>query len=279
MKTILFDRISNKITGIDREKLNFEYSVLIPYPITLSKSIQCPTNQQIQKLDQDSNPLFKDNIQIDSETGTETFDEVTNPTKVISTQTVTNEYRIATDQYTTETTINEFGEEEEIQIPIYTTISTSSEIPLETVELEPVLVGEFVNKTYTLENGYMNFDYYEVLEAKKQAINNNSLTSLIFFDEDFINNDLILSNCSIGDGILIIHPQGSVATPILSLTKSTNIIEIYQESQNSGLIFYINDVEVINSRVKLSNYTDKITIKVVNPTNKNLELYCLGGLI
>ena len=278
MNNITFNRSTNIVTGLNRSPLPYEFQVLTPFPITLSKSIQESTNQQIQKTNSENQPLFKDNIQTD-EQGIEIFDEVTKPTKVISTQMVTNEYKIATDQYTSETIINELGEEEEIQIPIYTTISTSSEIPLETIELEPVLVEEFITKTYNLENGYMNFDYYEVLEAKKISINNNSLTNLFFMDEDFLGNDLILSNCSIGDGILIIHPQGSVSTPILSLTKSTNIIEIYQESQNAGLIFYINNVEVTNSRVKLPTQVNQITIKVSNPTSKNLELYCLGGLI
>ena len=218
MQTILFNRSSNKITGIDREKLNFEYSVNLPYSITLSKSIQESTGQQIQKTNSENQPLFKDNIQTD-EQGIEIFDEVTNPIKIISTQTVTNEYRIATDQFTTETTINEFGEEEEIQIPIYTTISTSSEIPLETVELEPVLVEEFITKTYTLENGYMNFDYYEILEAKKLSINNNNLLKIIAFDEDFLDSDLILDHVSIGDGVLILYPNSSVTTSPIQLPK------------------------------------------------------------
>ena len=146
------------------------------------------------------------------------------------------------------------------------------------------MIDGIVGRIYTLENGYMNFDYHEVLEAKKQSINNNSLTNLCFFDEDFINNDLILSNCSIGDGILILH-SGGVVSKTVQLPKLTNIIEIYQESQNNGLVFEVNDVQVhfegdtiISSkgRVKLPEYINEITIKVSNPINKNLELYALG---
>ena len=286
MKTILFDRISNKITGIDREKLNFEYSVLLPFPINLNKTISEPTNEKIQKVNDNGEYLYKDNIQITiDEFGNEAevFDETIESEKAIEWDEQTVTYRIASDEYITELqdVIQEDGSviQEEIQIPIYQEITNVVNVPKTIVKLEPVMIDQMVGKNYTLENGYMNFDYYEVLEAKIQSINNNSLTNLFFMDEDFLGNDLILNHCSIGDGVVILHPNSSLETPILSLTKSTNIIEIYQESQNAGLIFYINDVEVTNSRVKLSNYTNEINIKVVNPTSKNLELYCLGGLI
>jgi len=283
LQTILFNRSSNKITGIDREKLNFEYSVNLPYSITLSKSIQESTGQQIQKTNSENQPLFKDNIQTD-EQGIEIFDEVTNPIKIISTQTVTNEYRIATDQFTTETTINEFGEEEEIQIPIYTTISTSSEIPLETVELEPVLVEEFITKTYTLENGYMNFDYYEILEAKKLSINNNNLLKIIAFDEDFLDSDLILDHVSIGDGVLILYPNSSVTTSPIQLPKSTNMFQIYLESQpdiiisisgDNGLTFTDFDSK---NKAKLITPTDNVIVKFKNKAINNREIYCYALL-
>ena len=286
MKTILFDRISNKITGIDREQLNFEYSVLLPYPINLNKTISEPTNQLIQKVNENDQYLYKDNIQtITNEFGNEieSYDETIESEKVIEWDERTVTYKIASDEYITELqdVIQEDGSiiQEEVQIPIYQEITNVVQVPKTIVKLEPIMIDQMVGKTYNLENGYMNFDYFEVLEAKKISINNNSLTNLFFMDEDFLGNDLILNHCSIGDGVVILHPNSSLETPILSLTKSTNIIEIYQESQNAGLIFYINDVEVTNSRVKLSNYTNEINIKVVNPTSKNLELYCLGGLI
>ena len=286
MENIVFNRETLKCCGFDRSPLPYEFEVKTPYPINLNKTISEPTNEKIQKVNDNGEYLYKDNIQtITDEFGNEieTYDETIESEKVIEWDEQIVTYRIASEEYTTELqdVIQEDGSiiQEEVQIPVYQEITNVVNVPKTIVKLEPVIIDQMVGRNYTLENGYMNFDYFEVLEAKKQSINNNSLTNLCFFDEDFLNNDLTLSQCSIGDGILIIHPQGSVATPILSLTKSTNIIEIYQESQNSGLIFYINDVEVINSRVKLSNYTDKITIKVVNPTNKNLELYCLGGLI
>lgn len=281
MNNIVFDRLSLKCIGINRDPLPFEFQVNLPYGIQTSKNVQELTGGQIQKVNQSNNPLFKTNIQTTTDEFNNeitTWEETTSPQTPISFQTVTNTYRVATEEFTTETIINEFGEEEIIQVPIYETITTTSEIPLETIELEPVLVEEFVNKTYTLENGYMEFDYYEILEAKKQAINNNSLTSICYFDEDFLDSNLTLNGCSIGDGVVILHSGGALETPSILLPKSTNIIEIYQESQNAGLVFEVNDVEVSNGRVKLSAPTNEITIKISNPTSKNLELYALGGM-
>jgi len=284
MKTILLNRSSNKITGIDREKLNFEYSVLLPFSINLNKTISEPTNEKIQKVNENNQYLYKDNIQITTDefgNKVEVFDETIESEKVIEWDEQTVTYRIASDEYITELqdVIQEDGSivQEEVQIPVYQEITNVANVPKTIVKLEPVMIDQMVGKTYTLENGYMNFDYYEILEAKKQSINNNSLTSIVYMDEDFLGNDLILSNCSIGDGFISIMPNGSVATPIIQLPKFTTIIELYTESHD-GLVFKVNDTLVENNRVKLPTQTDKITISVSNPTNKNLELYCLGGL-
>ena len=105
MKTILFDRISNKITGIDREQLNFEYSVLLPYPINLNKTISEPTNQLIQKVNENDQYLYKDNIQtITNEFGNEieSYDETIESEKVIEWDERTVTYKIASDEYITE---------------------------------------------------------------------------------------------------------------------------------------------------------------------------------
>ena len=285
MENIVFNRETLKCCGFDRSPLQYEFEVKTPYPINLNKTISEPTNEKIQKVNENDEYLYKDNIQtITDEFGNEieTYDETIESEKVIEWDEQTVIYKITSDEYITELqdVIQEDGSiiQEEVQIPIYQEITNVVNVPKTIVKLEPVMIDQMVGKTYTLENGYMNFDYYEVLEAKKQSINNNSLTNLCFFDEDFIGSDLTLNNCSIGDGILILH-SGGVVSKTVQLTKFTNIIELYQESQDAGLIFYVNDIEVTNNRVKLPIQVNQITIKVSNQTNKNLELYCLGGLI
>lgn len=277
MQNIVFDRHNLKCKGLDRFPLPYEFSIYLPYPILSSKKISEQTSNQVQKTNLEGNLLYKDNIQV-NEFGLETFHEVIYSEKVIKTEIVVNQYKIVTENFILETITNELGEEQEIQIPIYTTIETTSEIPIEYEQLQPIMINEVISKTYIFPDNYLIFDYNSIIEAKKQAINNNNLLSLCFYDEDFLGNDLVLSGCSIGDGILILHPQGFITTPIITLTKFTSIIGIYQESQNSGLEFYINDIPVIDGRIKLSTNVNEIIIKVSNPTNKNLELYCLGGL-
>ena len=284
MENIVFNRETLKCCGFDRSPLQYEFEVKTPYPINLKKTISELTNEKIQKVNENDEYLYKDNIQIAiDEFGNEieTYDETIESEKVIEWDEQTVTYRIASDEYITELqdVIQEDGSivQEEVQIPVYQEITNVANVPKTIVKLEPVMIDQMVGKTYTLENGYMNFDYYEILEAKKQSINNNSLTSIVYMDEDFLGNDLILSNCSIGDGFISIMPNGSVATPIIQLPKFTTIIELYTESHD-GLVFKVNDTLVENNRVKLPTQTDKITISVSNPTNKNLELYCLGGL-
>ena len=285
MENIVFNRETLKCCGFDRSPLQYEFEVKTPYPINLNKTISETTNEKIQKVNENDEYLYKDNIQtITDEFGNEieTYDETIESEKVIEWDKQTVTYRIASDEYITELqdVIQEDGSivQEEVQIIVYQEITNVVNVPKTIVKLEPVMIDGIVGRIYTLENGYMNFDYHEVLEAKKQSINNNSLTNLCFFDEDFIGSDLTLNNCSIGDGILILH-SGGVVSKTVQLTKFTNIIELYQESQDAGLIFYVNDIEVTNNRVKLPIQVNQITIKVSNQTNKNLELYCLGGLI
>jgi len=284
MENIVFNRETLKCCGFDRSPLQYEFEVKTPYPINLKKTISELTNEKIQKVNENDEYLYKDNIQIAiDEFGNEieTYDETIESEKVIEWDEQTVTYRIASDEYITELqdVIQEDGSiiQEEIQIPIYQEITNAVQVPKIIEKLEPVMIDQMVGKNYTLENGYMNFDYFEVLEAKKLSINNNNLTSIVYMDEDFLGNDLILSNCSIGDGFISIMPNGSVATPIIQLPKFTTIIELYTESHD-GLVFKVNDTLVENNRVKLPTQTDKITISVSNPTNKNLELYCLGGL-
>jgi len=281
LNNIVFDRISCQVTGYDRLPQAFEFSVNLPYSISLSKTISELTGNQIQKADSEGLLLFKDNIQTD-EFGVETYTETTETQVVTEYQTITNTYRIATEETTLELqdVVQPDGSiiQEYVQVPVYEEIITESQIPIEFESLQPIMIDEYVDKIYTLENGYMNFTYEEILEAKQLAINNNNLTNLVYYDEDFLGSELILTQCSIGDGIVVLHSNYSLQTPSIPFSKTTNIIELYIESQD-GLLFEVNDILVEDGRVKLLAPTNEIIIKVSNPTNKNLELYALGGLV
>jgi len=292
MKTILFDRISNKVKGIDREKFPHEYSVLLPYPINLNKTISESTNEKIQKVNENDEYLYKDNIQIiTDEFGNEieTYDETIESEKVIEWDEQTVTYRIASDEYTTELQglIQEDGSiiQEEVKIPVYQEITNVVNVPKIIVKLEPVMIDQMVGKNYTLENGYMEFD---VLEAKKQSINNNNLLKIVAFDEDFLDSNLNLSQISIGDGVLILHGNNAeLTTSPIQLPKTTNMFQIYLEAQpditvsisgDNGLTFTYFDSK---GKVKLSTPTDNVIVKFTNTAttnNSNREIYCYALL-
>jgi hypothetical protein len=278
LQKVIFNKSNDFCVGIDREVLPFEYFVQLPYPISCSKTIQEKTSNQIQATNNQNQPLYKTNIKTNPITGEETYDSTTYDKTVLTYQTVTNTYKVADPIKTTSETItNPDGTTSTIQVPVMNTITTTSQIPDQTIENPPIMIPEIINKTYQFEENPYIFSYDEILTAKKSAINNNSLTKLFFYDEDFLNNDLVFNQSHIGDGFISITPQGSVSTQTLTLPKQTNIIELYQESQE-GLLFEINDIQVVDGRVKLSSLTNQIIIKVSNPTNKNLELYALGGM-
>jgi len=241
MNNVVFERNTNLCLGINREAKLYEYEVKLPYPINLAKTISEKTGEQTQKTDSDGSLLYKSNVIID-EFGNEIYEE------------------------TIESYIYNEGEE------------NNEDSELELVQLEPIMIDEFVDNHYSFAENCTVFTYEEVLQGKIESINNNSLTRLFFYDEDFdLNDELILSNCSTGDGMVVIYSGGSLSTQIINLQNDKNIIELYIESQK-GLVFEVNDIIVTNCRVKLSALTNKIIIKIYNPTNKNLELYALGGL-
>jgi len=236
MNNVVFDRDTNQVIAMNREVRLYEYEVKLPYPINLTKIISEKTGIQIQKTDSDGNLLYKSNVIID-DFGNEIYEET-------------------------------------IESYIYNQDNEGEEPEL--VQLEPVMIDEFVDRNYNFADNCTVFTYEEVLGGKIESINNNSLCSLVMYDEDFLESNLILNECHIGDGFVSIKQNGYIEINV-TIPKIANIIDIYQESQ-SGLIITVNDISVTNNRVQLITPTNEISIKVLNPKNKNLELYALGVL-
>jgi len=283
MNNVVFNRETLQVQNINTIPLPFQFQVLTSFPITLSKSIQFETNQLIQKTTPENLPLYKDEITIDEITGEESYIETTAPQKVTAYEPVTNVYKIVIGEEMVEQ-INELGETILVPVPIYNEIVTISENPIAWDKLEPIMIDEVVSRTITFPDQYMNFDYYEVLEAKKQSINNNNLLKIVDFDEDFLDSNLILNNCSIGDGVLILYPNSTVTTHPIQLSKTTNMFQIYLESQpnitisisgDNGLTFTDFDSK---GKAKLSIPTDKVIINFKNTAINNREIYCYALL-
>jgi hypothetical protein len=316
LKEILFNKGTDFCVSFDRPKGAFEYSVLIPYPIQLSKTIQENTGNQIQKVNDQNELLFKTNIKTTTdEFGNEviTYDSTTENQTVISYEEVTNTYRIQTDTITHEETVTEtiitgynevpvtWTDEEGIEHteiqqvpiteevtktilveePVYETMEVKSQIPNEVIPNEPIMVDEIITKTITLQDSPFDFSYEEILEAKKQSINNNNILKLIHFDEDFLQSNIQLTNISIADGILIFHKDAEAKQEI-TLPNSTSTFEIYTEIQPDLEITLstdgINYLTFEKNAITLENLTDKVYLKIKNNASSNRELYCIGLL-
>lgn len=169
MKNIVYDLFTGYIKGIDREPLVAEFSIDLPFPINLFKVVEEKTGNMVQKVNDDGELLFKDDVMVDEITGEESWVEVTNSCKVTGYETVTNTYRVVVGEEVGEE-VDEFGEIVEVVLPIYQEITTTGEIPIEWEDLEPVMFDEVVNKTYSLEQNPFLFTKDEVLLAKEQSI-------------------------------------------------------------------------------------------------------------
>jgi len=173
MKNVVHDLFTDYIRGIDRDPLPAEGSIDLPYPISLTKTVEEKTGNVVQKVNDQGEPLYKDNMTIDELTGEETFDEVTTPIKVTTYETVTNTYRVVVGE-TPEEQINEAGEPVTVMVPVYEEIHPESQVPIEWIDLEPVTVEEVVSRTYTLEQNPFVFTKDEVIEAKNKSIEDNA---------------------------------------------------------------------------------------------------------
>ena len=243
MNNVVFDRETDQVIAINREVKLYEYEVKLPYPINLTKTVSEKTSNQIQKTDSDGNLLYKLNIIID-EFNNETYEE------------------------TTESYIyNQDNEDEELEL----------------VQLEPIMIDEFVDKNYNFTENCSVFTYEEVLEGKIESINNNSLCSIVIYDEDFADNLFNYTNCSLGDGLIVIHPLGEVISKEIILINPTNLVEIYIESQSDIKVSISSDnqnfVDFINSSAKLSSASNTLYLKVTNKSTKNREVYAVGILV
>jgi len=288
MDSAIFNRGSDLIVGTNREPNFYEDKVLLPYTITLSKTISETTSNQIQKTDLEGNPLFKDNIVIDEITGEESYDEVTTSQKITAYETVINNYRIATDQFTQElqNVLQEDGsyQEELVNIPVYETITTNSEVPVSYEQLEPIMIPEIISKTYTfLSNPYI-FTADEIVEAKKTSIETAKNKTLIYYDENFTPAEFAVLNGSTGAWFISINPNAEIITEKITLESEVTEIEIYVESQNGidvevGVSPEGEFLPVVGGLVTLNEVSNEIFVKFKNLNGTRRELYAYGILV
>lgn len=174
MRNVVYDRVTGQVKGYDRDPLPFELEIKIPYPISLQKTVKEPTGNTIQKVDETGQLLYWMDVITPIEYGgyvegdintVETTDALT----VTTWETRPTTYKASTNQTTTEpqAVIQPDGTTvmQEVEVPVYDTITTSVEAPIAWENHEPIMVEEVVDHTYTFEKNCFIFTADEVLNA------------------------------------------------------------------------------------------------------------------
>lgn len=259
---VTFNRRTNQATGLNRPAGPFEYSVELPYEITLSKQLQKVVGEKHKKNDQ-GQMLYKDNVVV-SETGEETYDEVTEARKAIAWEDRTVTYKID-------------GEE----------VKRIVQQPTKWEELAPVMTDDVLEITAKFPKRLEEFTYLDVLEAKKAAIQENNLRQLVHFDEDFtldtISDDLSTHAADLGDGIIALHPNGQARTEKIALPAAAEVIQVYTEMQDDITVEVgptASDFHtVVDGVVTLPAAADAVYIRFTNQAAERRDVFAYGILI
>ncbi|WP_026678226.1 hypothetical protein [Fictibacillus gelatini] len=262
MQTVVFNRITHKVAGLNRSAFPLEYAMSLPYEITLSKIVE-EVHGKNQKTNAQGLPLYKDNVTVD-EFGRETYDEVTEAHKAVAFEEIANTYVI---------------DGKEVDVP--------AQVPTEWVDLEPVMIDNVVNQTVSFQDDPYAFTYEEVLEAKKASIQANNLRQLVYYDEDFnlesFSTNLASFAANMGDGILAIHPGGQVRNEKIPLGTPAKTIQLYLESAPNIKVevgaTVTSFVEFKDGIAQLSTAADQVYVRFTNTSDKFRDVYAFGILI
>lgn len=268
MSNVLFDRLSQKVVGLNRPASPFEFSVSFPFPLTLAKRVSV-RGEEVQKTDEQGNLLFMSNVVTDDVGNIVSFDETPEELEVLETE----------DQTHTYTTVNDEGEEEELTV--------TSQVPTKTEKREPVLVMEPVYETVTFPESFSHFTYEEIVAAKETSLNQNNLMQLAYFNEDMREEDfsteLTSHSADMGVGFIAVHPSGQVRTEKLPLGILTDRVKIYIEAQEgisveigtNATTFY----ELTQDTAFFPEPVDEVYVRFTNTAETKREIHSFGLLI
>lgn len=267
MDNVIFSRQDHTVTGLNRQAGPAEYSLALPFPITVTKTLE-RVNGEMQKADENGLPLYKSTL-ILSEDGQERYIEVTTARIPTAFEEMTRDY----------TLVNEDGSR--------TLVINTAQVPIEWEDLQPVMVPNVEQYLVSFADQPSLFTYDEIKAAKlvslKKAFPDRHL---IFYDEDFnlehFSEDLAEHAANMGDGVMALHPGGKCRTTKLPLEKSADTIQLYLEAQD-GITVEIgattaNLIEVIDGQVKLATAADSVYVRFTNTAESYREVYAFGLL-
>lgn len=243
MKTVLFDRATRKVTGVDRAPLPFEATIYLPYDITIQKTVYTDIpGTKVHKRDNEGNLLYLDNLVVDNDGNLISADEVTYSHKEVDGKIVelypATEPMKKADTYKFEDNPYIFTADEVIE---------AKKKAIDDHEL-----ADLVFFDENLDEG-------------------NFSTELTSFEADM------------GAGFIAIHPGGEARTKKLSLGTASEVINIYFEGAPEIVIEVgataSEFVPVVNGVAQLSEPASEVYVKFKNPSDQKREVHAFGILI
>lgn len=165
------------------------------------------------------------------------------------------------------------------------------QIPVEFEDLPPVLIEEPVYKTVRFEDDPTLFTYDEVVEAKKRAIDENSLNTLVYYSERLSSEEFDFTDpnhsADMGVGVVTLHGSGQCRTKMINLGQPAQRLEVYLEADPDVSVEVLIDpegttvvpVDLSSGIAVLPNPTDTIALRFINNSDRRREIHAFGILI
>ncbi|MDH6370539.1 hypothetical protein M2444_002319 [Paenibacillus sp. PastF-3] len=267
MDNITFSRTDHTVTGLNRPPGPFEYSLTLPFPITVTKSI-AGVNGEKQKIDENGQLLYKGDLTVD-DNGLETYNEVTTARIATAWEEVSQDYNL----------VNEDGST--------TPITNKAKVAIAWDDLQPVMVPNIIYSAVSFAEQPSLFTFDELNAAKCASLEKSYKGKLLlYYDEDFsLENfavDLAEHAANMGDGVIALHPRGKCRTVKLPLGESVDKVQLYLEAQD-GITVEVgaavgNLTAVVDGAAQLPSAADAVYIRFTNTTDSYKEVYAFGIL-
>lgn len=150
-------------------------------------------------------------------------------------------------------------------------------IKLEYINIEPVLIENYVENTVSLNCDYEYFTFDEVIyELQSEIVGKDNIHNILV--SDFIGDesiyDLLQSehSANTGIGVLQLLPGGMISTKILNITSPSRVFHLKSFNNPADISVYLNDERFIEGTVTLTEDTTYCVVSFVNNTDDFINI-------
>lgn len=238
-----------------------------------------PIYEEVHKKSVKGKPLFyKDIIKVVEEKILDHVEETTEHTIVTEWETVI----VKTPQVTGTKIVTDEITGEETTVDVIEEVESEIQVPKKSIILDPVMIPNMVKKTYDLKHDYDKFTGEDILQAKYQAILDESQKDYILGDMFIHDNDLDLADekhsANTGLALLQLLPKGQAKTKTIILAVPTTEFVLLDFVADNGVEVYLSGKKFVNGKLTLASPISNCTIKFVNTTDrpKIIKSYAIG---